>query len=161
MALSDAQLSVFKTALLAETNPELVGYRTNGQTGLVAQWYNQPGTKTVWKTAVPNEQIGDAMNGTEIAGLSSLGMQRLQVLAAYSGGTQNPSRFDRRDAFDRVFSGAGGSSTRPALLALWKRLATRVEGLFATGTGTDAVPAQLVFEGNITDTDVDRAIALP
>ena len=162
MALTTTQLQTFKAAMLAETNAELVGYRTNGQTGLIAQWYNQPKvpTVTVWKTAVPNEDIGDAMNGTEVAGLSSLNMQRAQMLENYSRGFQNASKADRRAAFDQIFSGAGGAITRAALAVLWRRPATRFEALFVTGTGTDASPATLVFEGSISDRDVDAALAL-
>ena len=162
MALTAAQLATFRTALLAETAPELVTYRTNGQTGLIAEWYSKPRvpTLTVWRTLVSNDEIGDAMNGTEVAGLSSLNMQRAQMLANYSTGYQNPSRADRRAAFDAIFSGAGGQITRAALAALWRRPATRIEALFAVGTGTDAAPATLVHEGAITDRDVDAAIAL-
>jgi hypothetical protein len=40
---------------------------------------------------------------------------------------------------------------------LWKRLASRVEQLFATGTGSDAVPATLGFEGPISVNDVEAA----
>ena len=162
MPLTTAQLQTFRAALFAETDPELVTYRTNGQTGLVAEWYRKPRvpTLTVWKTRVSNDDIGDAMNGSEVAGLSSLNMQRAQLLANYSNGYQNPSRADRRAAFDAIFSGAGGQNTRAALAALWRRPATRIEALFATGAGTDAAPATLVFEGSISDRDVDAAIAL-
>jgi hypothetical protein len=48
-------------------------------------------------------------------------------------------------------------NTRAALLALWKRLATRGEKLYATGTGSDAVPGTLTFEGNISARDVEEA----
>jgi hypothetical protein len=158
-ALTPAQTATLRTSILAD--PALAPLCVSSGDGPfdIAAAYNLPASPAfiVWKTAVPNEQIGDAMNGTEIAGLSSLNMQRLQVLAAYSGGTQNPSRFDRRDAFDRVFSGAGGAITRPALLALWKRTTTRAERLFATGTGTDAVPGLLTFEGTLTVADVQAA----
>jgi hypothetical protein len=40
---------------------------------------------------------------------------------------------------------------------LWKRLATRAEALYATGTGSDGSPAILTFEGRITPLDVDQA----
>ena len=82
MPLTTAQLQTFRAALFAETDPELVTYRTNGQTGLVAEWYSKPRvpTLTVWKTRVSNDDIGDAMNGSEVAGLSSLNMQRAQNL---------------------------------------------------------------------------------
>lgn len=66
-----------------------------------------------------------------------------------------------RAFFDDVFSGAGGTNTRAALLVLWKRLATRIEKLFATGTGSDAVPATLVFEGEVSVQDIIEARNLP
>jgi hypothetical protein len=69
----------------------------------------------------------------------------------------NPSIASNRAFFDDVFSGAGGTNTRAALLALWKRLATRGEKLYATGTGSDASPATLVVEGAISARDVEEA----
>lgn len=156
--LTTAQLQALKAAIQAD--PALSSQpMTSAGALFIADTFNAQASPafTVWKTSVTNEAIGDAMNGTEIAGLSSLGMQRLQVLAAYSGGTQNPSRADRRAAFDAVFSGAGGNITRPALAALWRRLATRAEKLFATGTGSDASPATLVFEGTLSSETVQAA----
>lgn len=113
----------------------------------VANWYNQPAAPafTVWKTLVPIGEVGRTFNATEMAGLTSLNTQRLQNLAAWLVGGVNPSLATVRQFFDDVFSGAGGVNTRAALLALWKRAATRAEKLFATGTGTDAVPATSAF----------------
>ena len=104
---------------------------------------------TVWKTSVAKEVVGRAFNTTELAGLTSLNTQRLQNLAAWFS-TFNPSLASDRAFFDDVFSGAGGANTRAALLVLWKRLATRAERVFATGTGSDAVPGLIVSEGPIS-----------
>jgi hypothetical protein len=71
----------------------------------------------------------------------------------------NPSLIDVRQMFDDIFSGAGGTNTRANLLALWKRLATRGEKIFATGTGSDPSPGTLTFEGNISYQDVEQARA--
>ena len=86
--------------------------------------------------------------------LSSLNATRLQTIALYSPAGINPSMSDRRTFFDDVFSGAGGVNTRAKLLALWKRNANRGEKLFATGAGSDAVPATLVIEGTIAVQDI-------
>ena len=112
---------------------------------------------TVWKTNVSIKDIGDKLNGTEMAGLSSLNNTRLQTVVALSASGVNPSLIDRRQFFDDIFSGAAGVNTRTNLLALWKRDATVVEKLFATGTGTSAVPATLVWDGSISYQDVDDA----
>ena len=161
MALNAQQLVTFRAALYAETDPEFVGYRTAGQAAPMTEWWNRESSplKIVWRTSVSNEEIGDAMNGTEVAGLSSLNMQRAQMLANYSNGTQNPSRFDRRDAFDRIFSAAGGQNTRAALAVVWRRTCNRVESLFAVGVGSDATPATLDYEGTVSQLDIARAVS--
>jgi len=112
---------------------------------------------TVWKTAVSLKEVGEAMSSSEVAGLTTGNTSRLQVMAQYSGGTFNPSRVDTRAGFDDVFSGTGGTATRAALLALWKRHATRAEKLYATGTGTEGSPATLVVEGTLSYADVYAA----
>ena len=38
--MTPEQLVVFKAALLAETDPELVGYRDAGDNNNIAKWYN-------------------------------------------------------------------------------------------------------------------------
>jgi hypothetical protein len=115
---------------------------------------------TVWKTSVPITEVGDAINASELVGLTTGKLQQLQTISDFSGGVINPSKADRRSAFDQVFSAAGGAITRPALLALWKRLATAGERIFAVGTGSDAVPATLVVEGQIDRQDVFEARSL-
>jgi hypothetical protein len=154
--MDDVQLQTLRTAI--DADPALTAYWAAGNAEAIAQHFRAETTFVVWRTSVTNEEIGDAMNGSEVAGLASLPMQRLQVLAALSNGTQNPSRFDRRDAFDRIFSGAGGQLTRAALAIIWRRLANRGEQLFATGTGSDASPATMTFEGGVTFSDVAAAM---
>lgn len=162
MILTAPQAAVLKAAVLAETDPIVVDARTAPvrDDSALANFYNALATPTftVWRTSVKNDDIGDAMNGTEVAGLTSADLARLQVLAAYSGGSQNPSRADRRAAFDAVFSGAGGANTRTALAALWRRAATRAEKLLATGIGTDPSPATLGAEGLITPQQMSDAL---
>ncbi len=41
---------------------------------------------------------------------------------------------------------------------MWKRTATRGEKVFATGTGSDASPATLNYEGAISYNDVKDAM---
>jgi hypothetical protein len=114
-----------------------------------------------WKTSVPIGDVGKALNGTELAGLTSLNHTRMQTLAIYLSSGVNPSLASNRQFFDDIFSGAGGVNTRAALLALWKRVMTRAEKVYATGTGSDASPATLVVEGAIDPDDVQAARALP
>lgn len=136
----------------------------SGDATVIADWYNLFGvanTHTVWKTSVSITQIGDNINGTELAGLSSLNSTRLQTVVVLSSGGVNPSLIDRRQFFDDIFSGAGGVNTRANLLTLWKRLCRNVEKVFTTGTGSDASPATLTFEGTISGNDILDIRGLP
>ena len=158
MSLTTAQLITLKAAIAAEVNSVFVALRqANDETGM-ADWYNAAGTFVVWKSNVTVTQVGDSIVGTELAGLTSLNITRLQTIVLLSPAGVNPALADRRAFFDDVFSGAGGVLTRAKLLALWKRFAKRGERVFATGTGTDTVPGLLTFEGNLTAQDISDAL---
>ena len=158
MALTPAQLTTLKAEILAD--PVLAAQPMDGNGhAVIADAMNALATPTftVWKSKVTTQEVGEAFNSSEVGGLTTANTNRLVVMEAYSGGTFNPSRADTRAGFDSVFSGAGGVLTRAALLALYKRTARRIEKLFATGTGSDAVPATLVFEGAVNNSDIDAA----
>jgi hypothetical protein len=158
MDLTPAQRATLKTAIQAE--PSLAAALTAGDDVTVAGWLNAPRSPsfTVWRTSATVQQVGEAMVSTAVAGLTTANTSRLQVMAAYSAGTFNPSRADTRAAFDDVFSGSAGASTRSNLAALWRRLATRAEALLATGTGSDASPATLTAEGSCSTSDVAQIL---
>lgn len=141
-------------------SPDLNSQPNNGDGAFeIARLYNLNASPayTVWKTNVTINEVGKKFNGTELAGLTANNATRLQTIALYLAGGVNPSLPDNRQFFDDVFSGAGGANTRANLLALWKRLASRVDKLYATGPGTDAAPATLTFEGPVSYQDVDAA----
>jgi hypothetical protein len=151
MALTNAQLTTLKADIIANG-------LENSSANAIAEFYNAASTFTVWKTNVSINEVGKKFNGAELAGLTTGNQTRLLTLAAYLAGGVNPSLADNRAFFDDVFSGAGGATTRAALLSLWKRIANKVEKLFATGTGTDAVPGLLTFEGSISEQDATNAL---
>ena len=158
MQLTQAQLAALKAAILAD--PTLNAFPNNSDGNFaIAAAFNLPASPsfTVWKTKVTATEVGDNIIGTELAGLTTANLSRLQTIVAFSEAGVNPSLVDRRAFFDDVFSGAGGTGTRAKLLILWKRLATRGEKLFATGTGSDAAPATLTFEGQLSYPDVETA----
>jgi hypothetical protein len=89
--------------------------------------------------------------------MTSANHTRLQTVAQYLA-SYNASIAGIRAMFDDIWSGAGGTTTRAALLALWKRNARRIEKLFVTGTGSDASPATLVVEGPISNEEIVLAL---
>jgi hypothetical protein len=158
MALTPAQLTTLKAAILAD--PVLAAKPMNSDGDFdIAVAFNSPASPsfTVWKSNVSIEDTGQAFNGTELAGLTTANNTRLQTIAHYLLNGYNASLPDVRQMFNDIFSGAGGTVTRANLLVVWKRFATRGEKLYATGTGSDAVPATLVFEGSISPQDVNSA----
>jgi hypothetical protein len=158
MTFTTAQYQTIKAAIAAETDPTFVGYRTAGATGAMAEWYSGLSSPAfiAWRTNVSLPEVVAEVDGVELVGLTAIKLEAYQSLLL--AGYVNPSKTRIRAGFDQVFSAAGGTITRPLLLALWKRTATRVEKLFATGTGSDASPATLVYEGGMTDAELVRAL---
>ena len=173
MALSPAQLATLKADIEVNANTIPAG-RPFAGTAIntlpnnvdadfeIARWYGLfTAAFIVWRTNVTITMVGDNFVGSELSGLTTANQTRLQTIAQFSPSGINPSLEDRRFFFDDVFSGAGGAATRAKLLILWKRLARNIEKVFATGTGLDASPATMVFEGTITSQDVENARNLP
>ena len=157
--MTPEQLTTLKAAILAETDPAFVALRQAGAVGAMADFYNQPSTFVAWKTSVTRNEVGKTFVASALAAITAGNNDKLANFAAWND-TVNPSRADQRQFFDDIFSVAAGASTRAALLALWKRFATRGERVFATGTGSDAAPGSLVFEGTIGVEDVIKAVNL-
>lgn len=155
MALTTAQLQALKADIALDPVLSLVPKTSDGAFQVAAA-YNLAASPafTVWRSNVTIRETGQAFNGTELAGLTTGNQTRLQTIAVYFDAGYNAGLADVRQMFNDIFSGAGGTTTRAQLLALWKRFATRVEKLFATGTGSDASPANLVFEGTVSYNDI-------
>jgi hypothetical protein len=152
MELTNAQLDTLETWLTANASGQTDEAAVNLLNATAAGPNN-----VCWKTNVTIRDVGDKLNGTELAGLSSLNHTRLLTVVTISTEGINPSLADRRQFFDDIFSGAGGATTRANLLALWKRTMTVGEKLYATGTGSDASPATLVEENDVTIANVSEA----
>lgn len=182
MHLSPAQLAALKAHILANTATIPAGHPwSGGFVGTqikdvpnnpdgnlaVAGWYSLATSPAfvLWRKTVPLSEIAVKLNGTELAGLSSLNHTRLQTVITLvnAAGGSNPSVPDQRAFWDDIFSGAGGATTRASLLALWKRVANNAEKLFATGTGSDASPATSAFADGVPldALDVNSALNLP
>lgn len=159
MALTPAQKATLKAAILADPALNVFPNSSDGNFDLAAKLSTEIAAPAfiVWRTLVALGEVGRTFNATDLAGLTSLNTQRLQNLAAWLENGVNPSLASVRQFFDDVFSGAGGANTRAALLVIWKRSATRIEKILATGTGSDQSPATMGYEGVIAPSDVADA----
>ena len=163
MALTTEQLHVFRAALLAETDPYLVFRRDNGQAGRVAEWYNQVGANApiVWKTSLQLEEI--TSNGFDWVRVDNLSVGKARIWEWMFGNEQksiNPSKPNIRAGIAEVWKGtAADLAVQATVLNHCKRGTSRIEALFAVGTGTAAAPAIMGFEGLLTEMDISLAVS--
>ena len=162
MALTTEQLHVFRAALLAETDPDLVFRRDNGQAGRVAEWYNQVGANApiVWKTSLQLEEI--TSNGFDWVRVDNLSVGKARIWEWMFGSENksiNPSKPNIRAGIAEVWKGtAADLAVQATVMNHCKRPATRIEALYAAGSGTTGAPATMVFTEQLSEPDVMRAL---
>lgn len=154
MALTIAQLAALKADILAAF-PGVPN--TDDQNFAIANAYNLLAAPayTVWKSTLDVPSILDVLEYPAFIARSVGERDAFRVMLLI--GFINPSRPNIRQGLNDIFSGPSGASQRASLLAIAKRFAARAEKLFATGTGSDALPATMGFEGNLSFADVSQA----
>lgn len=154
--MTPADLTKLKNDILADPALAALPNNDDGNFAIAAAYNLQASPNfTVWKTSVDTAAAKDAVNWTEFIGRSQGERDAFQFML--SNHVINPSRANVRQGIQDIFSGASGVNSRTALLALSKRFATRAEKLFSTGTGSDASPATLTFEGTLAYSDISAA----
>jgi hypothetical protein len=159
MPLTPSQLTTLKNDINADPVLSVIPNNDDGAFQ-IAEVYNTIAVPNyiVWKTNVPTKECKKAMVWTEYIARSA--GERDAWIFMLSNGFINAADVNVRQGILDIFSGPGGVNTRANLTALAKRAATRAEKLFATGTGTDASPSTMSFEGNLSYQDVLTARAL-
>lgn len=155
MALTPEQKVTLKAAIVAD--PAANALYVNGDLQGLADYYNALFSPAfiVWKSDVTKAfvQSSPAFNWTRVDNLS-VGKARIWDQMFYSGSI-NPSQPNIRVGIDATWVGTQADlDVRAAVYVMCKRSATRAEKLFSTGTGTDATPANMTFEGKITTNDL-------
>lgn len=171
MSLTPAQLQTLKADIAADSVLNAFPNNDDGAFAIAAA-YNLAASPDywVWKTSVTKSEL---VNSTSVdattfnwTGNGFIGRTVGELTAwqeMFNGsGAVNPSLPNVRQAFADIFSGTGNATAnRTHLLAVARRKATRIEKLFATGSGTTATPSILAFDGNINFIDVSQARNLP
>lgn len=159
MALTPAQNTTLKNYINADPVLSQVP-RTGDGDWYIAEQLNLPTADfVVWKTNVnPDEIMRNGMDWTRVDNLT-VGKARIWDWLTKLG-TFDASRINIRAGIDATWVGtAADLAVRAVVYTHCKRKANVVEKLFATGTGTDASPATMVFEGSLYYTDVSSARA--
>jgi len=158
--MTPEQLAALKPTLLAD--PALSQWVIDYRDDLIRDYYNAVSDPafTVWKTQVTQDEImQNGFDWTRVDNLS-IGKARVWEWMFSSSAAFNPSKANVRAGIDSVWVGtAADLAVRAAVYIHCKRIANRVERIFATGVGSDAVPGLLVFEGELTTDDVSAMLS--
>ncbi len=157
--MTPAQTATLKAALLAD--PALAQYIVDYRDDLIRDYYNAPAAPAyiVWRSSVTRQEI--LQNGFDWTRLDNLSVGKARVWNdIFVDGYINPSKPNVRTGIESVWVGTQADlNVRAAVYVHCKRNANRVEKLFATGTGSDAVPGLMAFEGEITTSDVSAMLS--
>lgn len=184
MALTTEQLQTLKTAINAETDAAFVALRQANDEQGMADWYNATTSPAwyAWRPITPVAEVlnaiswanltpADAANGTTLFTNLALVCQTKQLnLQIILQGQQQIAtgklnvRQGLSDALQNVPAGASGALVDAGwagankVKAVINRAVNRVERLFASGTGTTAVPGEVRFEGEINAQTISDAL---
>lgn len=167
MSLTPLQLQTLKTDILADGALSVLPNTPDGNFAIAAAYAAVASPDFwVWRTFVPDSEIyestvdGTSWSWTTFIGRSQGERDAWRQMVNMKGGL-NASLLNTRNGIADIFSGVGGAGQRTYLLNVARRLATRVEKLFATGTGSTGSPATMGFEGALSIDDIQQARSLP
>jgi hypothetical protein len=112
----------------------------------------------VWRSSVTRAEI--LQNGFDWTRLDNLSVGKARVWSdIFVDGTINPSKANVRVGLESVWVGtAQDLAVRAAVYVHCKRSATITEKLLSTGTGSDASPATMGYEGDLNLYEVGSAL---
>jgi len=165
MILTTAQRTTLRNSITGNVDaPGSAQFYTDGNTEALAALYNVPSTFWVYKTSVSKAELTNTasvdatvFNWTGAGFITrSVGERDAWRELFDADGYVNPSLPQVRQAFTDIFSGATAPApaNRTHLSAVSRRLASKAERLFATGTGSTASPGTLVVEGALLPSDL-------
>lgn len=156
--LTTEQLTALRAACFADQ--DAAALIAAGDANGLHTWLNEDSTFTVWKTSVQLEEI--TQNGFDWVRVDNLAVGKARIWEWMFGsedGSINPNKANVRAGIEEVWKGtAADLAVRAQVYVHCKRLATRAEKMLATGTGTDADPGTLTFEGEVIPTDATRLV---
>lgn len=161
--LTPQQLTALKADILADAVLAALPNTPDGNTAIAAAYALAAAPDFwVWRSFVSDTEIYEATtegltwSWSIFIGRSQGERDAWHCMVGTKGGI-NPSLVNVRAAVTDIFSGAGGVAQRTYLTTIGRRLATRIEKLLASGTGSTAAPAVLGFEGMLSADDVQQA----
>lgn len=151
--LSASQVVALRALVVSDTTALALANAGN-DSGLAAWLNTDTVTYMVWRSSVTSDAIMQdaSFDWTRVDNLS-IGKARIWDWM-FRSGSVNPTNVNIRTGTAAVWVGtAADLAVQAAILAKYKRSATRAEKALASGTGTTAVPATLSWEGQLSYND--------
>jgi hypothetical protein len=158
MALDSSLYGVVKAAIVADQVLNAIPAGSDGGWEIARQLNLKASPDfIVWRTNVPIDEI--MRNGMAWDRVDNLTVGKARIWDWIGRlGTFDASKPNIRSGIDAAWVGtAADLAVRATVYTHCKRTATVAEKICATGTGTDASPATMQFEGNLTWQDVELA----
>ena len=155
--LTTEQKATLKAAVVADTTLN-AKYVAGDMTGLeLALNADAAPDYVVWKTDVSIDEI--MRNGMDWARVDNLSVGKARIWDWMTRlGAFNAAKENIRAGIDAAWVGtAADLAVRATIYTHCKRSATAAERIFSAGTGTNASPATLTFEGALSPDDVQQA----
>ena len=122
-------------------------YQPEADCWTLKAWLAEPSTQTVWKNLLQLATImQNGFDWTQVDNLT-IGKARIWEWLWWVEGGINPSKPNVRAAIEECWKGTAAMlAVRASVLEHCKRIATRFEAIFLVGTGTNAIPVNLVID---------------
>ena len=157
--LTDTQITALRAACFADPTAAAFFTAPGSAAGLHGH-LNGASTFIVWRTQVTQDEI--MLNGFDWTRVDNLGTGPARVwewMFNNDARALNPSKPNIRAGIEAVWKGTQPDlNVRAAVYVHCKRAANRAERMLATGTGTDATPGLMTFEGEVGSVDAARLI---
>ena len=113
----------------------------------------------VWRSSVTQDEImQNGFDWTRVDNLANGAARVWEWMFANERRAFDPSKINVRAGIEAVWKGtAADLAVRAAVYVHCKRGASRLEALFAVGTGTEASPSTMAVEGSVGYLDVYNA----
>ena len=158
--LTDPQLQVLAAAIRASADQTVIDSLAIRNDMALADWCNSPSTFVVWKPRVTADEI--MQNGFDWVQVDNLSVGKARIwewLFDNADRAIDASKANVRAGIDECWKGTAAMlAVRAAIYVHCKRFASQVEKIFATGTGSDAVPGLLTYAGPISTNEVSQAL---
>jgi hypothetical protein len=160
MSLSSGQLTTLKAAILANTDPEFVAYRSGGNAGLVAVYLNAQASpiEIAWNQDATRRELDEQANYATFDGLSA---GKRDAWALFLAGFPRDMRKNKnRGAVTDVWGAATSGASLDIITASTRNItrAEKILGGAATKTTGSVTALDLSWTGPLSPADVVDAL---